>query len=30
MTPAELPAWRKSERARLLRERQALGEDLLG
>ncbi len=29
MTPAELPAWRKSERARLLRERQALGEDLL-
>jgi 5,10-methenyltetrahydrofolate synthetase len=29
MTPAELPAWRKSERARLLRERQALGKDLL-
>src|SRR6266568_7497700 len=29
MTPAELAAWRKSERARLLRERQALGKDLL-
>ena len=29
MTPPELSAWRESERARLLRERQALTEDLL-
>ncbi|MGB7541719.1 MAG: hypothetical protein WBM28_06865, partial [Burkholderiales bacterium] len=29
MTPSELSAWRKSERARLLQQRQALAEDTL-